>query len=140
MAPAVALQKLSSRAGPGTPSLPRRVKDKLSQWLRALAPPRLVPGGRSWVARVLIGGCTVASSPLRSADDHCRHPPSKLCRGATPISRCNPTMTLSDVQYAVRVWGCWQGLPQTIASQPLLEHAGTGPTRCRPHPSCTSQE
>jgi len=93
---------------PRTPS-PRHLSHKLPQWLKALAPPRLVAGSRSSTGRVLIGRCMMASSPLRPADDHCRHPLPELLPGCGTCPRCNPTLTLSDVQYAVRLWGAGRG-------------------------------
>jgi hypothetical protein len=109
---AVEVQQAASRASLRTLP-PQKARDKLSQWLETLAPPRLVAGSRSGPGRVLIGGCTVASSPLRLADNHCRHPPSKVLQGCDTCPRCNPTMTLSDVQYAVRVWGAGRGCHRT---------------------------
>lgn len=109
---AVVMQKAASRASLRTLP-PRKARDQLPQWLQTLAPPRLVAGSRSDPVRVVIGGCTVASSPLRPADNHCRHPPSKVLQGCDTCPRCNPTMTLSDVQYAVRVWGAGRGCHRT---------------------------
>jgi hypothetical protein len=105
---AVALQKLASRTGPLSASTADGSRQALSMAGR-VSTSEASGRYRSCTPRVVIGGCIVASSPLRPADDRCRHPPSKLLPECNDFGRCNPTMTLSDLQYAVRVWGPCRG-------------------------------
>ncbi|KAH6870038.1 hypothetical protein BKA58DRAFT_457316 [Alternaria rosae] len=131
-----AVQHLASRRRPGRLH-PGALDTSSLSGCGLVAAPNLAAGSRSCALQPLIRGVLVASSPLRPAAGLCRHPPCSAAGGATIFPRCNPTLPRPALQFAVTVWGV-VGVATAKASLPLREHAGTWPTRCGPHPSCTS--